>query len=272
MLLLGLDTATPTVTVAVGDGATVLARRDLRPGETGAEGTSGGAADVPVRRRAPSPRHGELLAPAVRDVLAEAGVGPGDLTHVVCGVGPGPFTGVRVGVVTARVLGLTLGVPVVGVCSLDGLAAAAGSPCLAVIDARRREVYVAAYDAAGHRTWGPRVVRPGDLPALLATDLAAGPGSAPRLAVGPGAQLYAEVLAAAGRQVGDPAEVEATTLVALAAARLAAGEAVPDLAPYVVSEAAGDGRDTVVPDGLLAPEPLYLRRPDAVPSVTVRLR
>ena len=250
MLLLGLDTATPTVSVAVGDGARVLARRDLGPAPSGAGG-----------RRSASPRHGELLAPAVRDALAEAGVPGAELTHVVCGVGPGPFTGVRVGVVTARVLGLALGVPVVGICTLDALAARAGQPCLAVIDARRREVYAAAYDAHGRRTWGPRVLRPADLADAV--------GEAPRLAVGPGAHLYRDLLAASGLLIAAPADVDAAALVALAAARLSAGEPVPEVAAYTVSDADGDGRATLVPEGLLAPEPLYLRRPDAVPSVAV---
>jgi tRNA threonylcarbamoyl adenosine modification protein YeaZ len=67
-------------------------------------------------------RHGELLAQAVEAVLAEAGVGRTELDRVAVGVGPGPFTGLRVGLVTARTLGVVLEVPVVGVCTLDVLA------------------------------------------------------------------------------------------------------------------------------------------------------
>ena len=67
--------------------------------------------------------HGELLAPAIRDALAEAGATMADLTDVAVGVGPGPFTGLRVGVVTALTLGSTLGLATHGVCTLDILAA-----------------------------------------------------------------------------------------------------------------------------------------------------
>ncbi len=103
MLLLAFDTATPAVTVALHDGQRVLAE----------------AVTVDARR------HGELLAPSIAKVIADAGAQPGDLTAIVTGAGPGPYTGLRVGVVTARVFGRTLGLPVYGVCTLDVLARAA---------------------------------------------------------------------------------------------------------------------------------------------------
>ena len=174
--------------------------------------------------------HGELLAPTVRRVMNEAEAGPGDLTRVVVGVGPGPFTGLRVGISTALVMGHALGIPVVGVCSLDVIAAGVGDrypEFIVATDARRKEIYWARYavtDGLCHRITGPLVSRAGDLPA----DIAALP------AVGVGPLLYPESLTA-GR---GPLDVSAAALGALAA------------------------RD----DLLLAPEPLYLRRPDALPS------
>jgi len=133
VLLLGLDTATPAVTVALHDGGQPLAQL------------------VTVD----SHRHAELLAPAIAKVI----------TDIAVGVGPGPYTGLRVGVVTARVLGAALGVPVYGVCSLDVLAAdveADGGFAVAT-DARRREVYWARYDESGRRS-GPHVGPPADVP------------------------------------------------------------------------------------------------------------
>lgn len=140
-MLLALDTATPAVTVALaGPGGAVLA-----------ESTT-----VDARR------HGELLAPGIAAVLGRAGVDRRAVTSVAVGVGPGPFTGLRVGVVTALTLGAALGVPVLGVCTLDALAFAAGleGPYRVATDARRREVYWAAYTGPD-RVGGPRVDRPG---------------------------------------------------------------------------------------------------------------
>jgi len=159
VLLLGLDTATPAVTVAVCDGTRVLAE-----------------STAPDDRR-----HGELLAPALGSVLREAGVTVADLAGVAVGVGPGPFTGLRVGLVTARMLGAVLGVPVHGVCTLDALALDAGidGPFRVATDARRKEVYWAAYDGSSAltRVDGPHVARPAE----VAWE---GP------VVGPGPQLY----------------------------------------------------------------------------------
>ncbi|MCD0481945.1 tRNA (adenosine(37)-N6)-threonylcarbamoyltransferase complex dimerization subunit type 1 TsaB [Streptacidiphilus sp. ASG 303] len=208
MLLLAFDTATPAVTAALHDGTTVVA-----------EST-----------RIDARRHGELLLPAIDRVLRDAGAAKGDLTALAVGVGPGPYTGLRVGLVTAAALGHALGIPVHGVCTLDGLARAARAegvtgPFAAVTDARRKEVYWAAYDEHGARVSGPDVDRPAD----IADRLAGAP------AVGAGALLHAGVLTGAR----GPEHVSAGHLAAHAAERLAAG---------------GD---------LLPPVPLYLRRPDA---------
>jgi len=97
-------------------------------------------------------RHGELLALNVQEVLRA-----GDPDTVVVGVGPGPFTGLRVGIVTAAAFAEARGLPVTGVCSLDGLATPGAG---VVTDARRKEVYWAAYDDAAERVDGPHVTTP----------------------------------------------------------------------------------------------------------------
>jgi tRNA threonylcarbamoyladenosine biosynthesis protein TsaB len=160
-VLLAFDTATPLVTVALHDGDDVLV-----------EHTS--------EHRM---KHGEQLAPLIDQTMADAGIVRQDLTAIAVGVGPGPFTGLRVGLVTARTLGFVLDIPVYGVCSLDVLAleavdtGAVTRDFVVTTDARRREVYLASYDADGVRLEGPVV----DKPASVATD-------AP--AVGEGAVLY----------------------------------------------------------------------------------
>lgn len=142
-MLLAFDTATPHVTVALHDGSSVVA--------------SFGSEE--------SMRHGEMLAPGIERVLADAGASVADLTGIAVGVGPGPFTGLRVGLVTARTLAFARGLPVHGVCSLDVLAAEAEDDALTefvvATDARRKEVYLATY-AEGRRVHGPDVVKPAD--------------------------------------------------------------------------------------------------------------
>ena len=203
-MLLAFDTATPLVTVALHDGERVLVEH---------------SSSAPMK-------HGEHLAPLIERAMVDAGIVRQDLTAVAVGVGPGPFTGLRVGVVTARTLGFVLDIPVYGVCSLDAIAlevvgtGAATSSFLVATDARRKEVYLASYDADGRRLEGPVVTRPAE----VATD-------APVAGAGP--LLY------------------------------------PDHFPHPIGPdrpsagwlAAGVSSELV---GLLDPEPLYLRRPDAV--------
>ena len=159
MLVLGIDTSTPAVSVALVD-------TDV--------GLLGERVVVDDRR------HGEVLAVGIHGVLTAAGRVARQLDAVVVGLGPGPFTGLRVGIVTAASFGDALGIEVHGSCSLDGLAQP-GQPTLAVTDARRREVYWAAYDETGARVAGPHV----DAPAVAR---AAATG---RSVVGAGAHLYA---------------------------------------------------------------------------------
>ncbi|GAB7192460.1 tRNA (adenosine(37)-N6)-threonylcarbamoyltransferase complex dimerization subunit type 1 TsaB [Kineococcus sp. NUM-3379] len=185
-------------------------------------------------------RHAESLVPAVAEVLRRAGRRRDEITGIAVGVGPGPFTGLRVGLVTAASLGLALGVPVHGVCSLDALAAEAlatgavapGEEFVVATDARRREVHSARYGGTPlRRLTGPDV----------------GPAAAVERAgvrvVGSGAALWPEALGPLPGHDGDgPRDVDAAHLLRIAADALA-------------------GRGGLE---LLPPEPLYLRRPDAV--------
>ncbi len=166
-MLLAFDTSSPTVTVAVHDGAGVVA--ELVSAET--------------------MRHGEQLTPLIDRALRQVGITARDLTEIAVGVGPGPFTGLRVGLVSARTMAYALQIPVHGVCSLDVLGveavatgAVSGSFVVAS-DARRREVYLATYDEAGIRLTGPEVRRPAEVAVSLGD----------RPVVGEGAALYPDV-------------------------------------------------------------------------------
>jgi tRNA threonylcarbamoyl adenosine modification protein YeaZ len=77
---------------------------------------------VAERRSEQRMKHGEQLAPLIEAVMSDVGIVRQDLTAIAVGVGPGPFTGLRVGLVTARTLAFVLDIPVYGVCSLDVIA------------------------------------------------------------------------------------------------------------------------------------------------------
>ncbi len=207
MYALVVDSSTAAVTAAVA--------------ELGAERVILGAVRTTVDAKA----HGELLAPEVHAVLAEAGLRPADLAAVVAGVGPGPFTGLRVGLVTAAALGQTLDIPTYGVCSLDALGFGMQGTVLVATDARRREVYWALY-RDGMRLSGPAVAKPD----ALTRDA--------DYAVGEGAHRYAEVIGLPVRD--EPRYPPPLSLAILAAERVRTGTPSEPLTP------------------------LYLRRPDAV--------
>lgn len=208
MLVIALDTSTPAVTAG-------LVRLGERPVSL--------ADRVTVNARA----HGELLAPHVREVLAEAGCGLADVDAIVVGAGPGPFTGLRAGMVTAGSLGHAADKPVHPVCGLDAIAARIedDAPALVVTDARRREVYWAAYEAGTRvRTTGPHVQRPDEVPA---TELGI------RVGAGEKAELVAGIDGVGPQYPSPVGLVEA-----------ARGELLADAEPAPLV-------------------PLYLRRPDA---------
>jgi len=101
--------------------------------------------------------HAERIFQAIDAVLEQSGVARGALEGLACDVGPGSFTGVRVGVASSKGIALGLGLPLAGVVSLAAMAAAAfasgeagpGDVVVAAIDAKKSEIFAAAYDAAG---------------------------------------------------------------------------------------------------------------------------
>jgi tRNA threonylcarbamoyladenosine biosynthesis protein TsaB len=100
---------------------------------------------------APEPGSGRRVLEAGHGMLVAAGLRARDIESIVVGVGPGGFTGLRIGLATALGLGQALRVPVTGASSLEGLALAIldAAPDAAVVapvlDARRRELFAAAY-------------------------------------------------------------------------------------------------------------------------------
>jgi tRNA threonylcarbamoyladenosine biosynthesis protein TsaB len=110
-------------------------------------------AEAPLPHEA---RSAQTLAPTIQSLLADLSWSPSNLTAVAIAVGPGSFTGLRVGVTTAKTLAWATGAAAIGVDTLDALAFAAASPATSsdrlwtVLDAQRRELFVARYTAAGN--------------------------------------------------------------------------------------------------------------------------
>ncbi|SMD04503.1 tRNA (adenosine(37)-N6)-threonylcarbamoyltransferase complex dimerization subunit type 1 TsaB [Rhizobium sp. RU36D] len=101
--------------------------------------------------------HAERLMSLIDAVMAEAGLKLAAVERVAVVIGPGSFTGIRVGVAAARGLALALGVKAVGVSTLAVIAAEAlerrgdadDRPVIAVMDAKRDELYLQAFASSG---------------------------------------------------------------------------------------------------------------------------
>lgn len=246
--------------------------------------------------------HSESLMPSIMEVLAAQGLAPSDIDRVVVGTGPGPFTGLRVGMATANAFAQAIDAPVLGVSTLDILAwscvisdalAADGSPAgptdpagsthnapagssshpgspsaspagspeflLVATDARRKEVYWALYEL--HRGESvtpitqPAVNRPSDVIAqvntltegcidvLMLTESIAAP--------------FVKAFATGASTTGTTAAPH--TLAAVL-------NAIPDIRAFILAARTSPGWDTAT-TWASSPtlQPLYLRRPDAVP-------
>lgn len=95
-------------------------------------------------------RTAQVLAPAMKKLLASAGCSPKSIELVAVTIGPGSFTGLRIGVTTAKAFAYSVGAEVVAVNTLDVLAAQAPTapePVWAILDAQRQELFAACYAA-----------------------------------------------------------------------------------------------------------------------------
>jgi tRNA threonylcarbamoyladenosine biosynthesis protein TsaB len=103
-----------------------------------------GPAGARTEQVPPAVRRGRDLVPAIARLLAAQGLAPADLDLVACGIGPGSFTGIRIGIATAAALAYAAGTPVLGVGSLDGIAANAPDSAdrvVVLLDARQGRVF-----------------------------------------------------------------------------------------------------------------------------------
>ena len=198
MLILGIETATERVSVAIGGHEGVIGLFEVTRGR----------------------RHAETLVPAIDFVCRQADIELDEISVVAVDVGPGLFTGMRVGLATGKAIAHALRIPMIGISSLDLLA----FPCrhtdrvvVPVIDARRGEVFYSMYRQVPGGTQQVAEPAVGDVGDLVADLLAR---SQDVLLVGDGALRYRdEILEDFHAEFGGDAHPSAAPLVQLAHAR-----------------------------------------------------
>lgn len=191
MRLLAIETATHRLAVAYWQDGQVLER----------------AAELPNGSS-------KWLLPNVHALLAEAGATLSVLDGIAFGAGPGSFTGLRLAAGCAQGLAYGLDLPVLGISTLEALAHASGEPRVyACLDARMKEVYVAAYED-GRQVMAAQVCPPTQAPRPEGNDW---------VACGDGLAVYRELLTGFAR-VRPEVRPTACAVASLAAPRLARGE------------------------------------------------
>jgi tRNA threonylcarbamoyladenosine biosynthesis protein TsaB len=228
-LLLALETATSALSVALLRGGDLLDEESAAPGPAA-----------------------ETLLPAIDSLLSRAGVTVTDLEAFAVSIGPGSFTSLRVGIATAKGLAFGRDCRVAPVSTLAALARAAdpgGAMVVPMLDARRGEVYAAAYSgdlSAGDPS--PQLILEAGvyLPEELCPRL-----KSPCVLVGEGAALVGEAIRAqlgeGARLLLPPAGVpQARWVGALGAAQLARGDSVSAaaLTPHYLRRAEAEVKRT----------------------------
>lgn len=185
--------------------------------------------------------HAEVLASMIRRVMGQADMSFNQLDRVAVTVGPGSFTGLRVGIATARGIALAADIPIIGISSLEAVAANVEQdtkqalPICVMFDARRGEVYAQLFGASLEALSEPCACAPAAVADILPAQKTIGIGS--------GVELVLQALGAEQAQMLVPSEALN----------------VPDAA--IIAKLA----QTREPESMPA-EPLYLRAPDAKPQ------
>lgn len=235
MKLLAIETATPSMGLAVTDGETLVASYEL-------------LAEHP---------HAAELPGGVTRVLQAAHLSLRELDAIVVDIGPGSFTGLRIGLAFAKALAFTTKKPVVGVASLDVLAAGvpyAAMPMFPILDAKQKNLYAALYQPADGAPARQSDYLLGPIEEVLAF------AAAPSILLGDGCARYRERILerCPGARIAPP-ELwlpRAATLARLGRARRLRGEA--------------DDPARLVPM-YLYPQDCQVRSPDRPTSVIPKL-
>ncbi|MFO7915098.1 MAG: tRNA (adenosine(37)-N6)-threonylcarbamoyltransferase complex dimerization subunit type 1 TsaB [Candidatus Krumholzibacteriales bacterium] len=195
-----------------------------------------------------SDTHSATLLPAVDSSLRMAGTALEEIEKFAVVIGPGSFTGLRIGLSTIKAFASVRKKPVYTVTSLELLASAfpySALPVASVIDARRNQVYFGLYNTSSgipEQLIEPVAVGPAGVPGLISSE--AVPGKT--LLCGTGALRYLDIL-------------KSENLIFSGEGRVfPSASFIPGLL---------EGREPVSFERLPGLEPLYIRPPDARPSV-----
>jgi tRNA threonylcarbamoyladenosine biosynthesis protein TsaB len=221
VLILAFDSSTNDVAVAVA--------------RTAEEDPSHGTREILLEISVPSRGASEALLPAAHAALDLAGASLGEVGRILVGVGPGTFTGIRIAAAAGRSLALATGIPLskgstLAALAIPALSGSEGGDVLAIIDARRRQVFAQRFPA--EKDDGPLEEILCVYPAELRAD------GAP-LIIGDGAVRYREALSGLGSIPADASPLHRATASGLVLSA--------DLTPVPAAEVV----------------PLYVREPDA---------
>lgn len=140
--------------------------------------------------------HSEALVPMLDVMLDKCGLALEDADCIAVAKGPGSFTGLRIGAACAQGLGLAINKPVVGVSTLMALSynlCYSSYLVCPIMDARRNEVYTAAYRFDGTEPFGTEVIEPVAIP-LSELLLQLGDLGEPVVFLGDGVPVYRETI------------------------------------------------------------------------------
>ncbi len=185
---------------------------------------------VSVKGKAQS-EQAETLFAMLDEVFATTGLHYHDLTHLAVSIGPGSFTGIRIGLAAMRGIALVTGLPILGVSTLEALAADAirlyspEQPIIVALDARRGQIY--------HQVFSPTLEKLSDAQLLTYDEARQAYPLAQALLVGNGASLLV------ADNTGNLGVPDAESIARLAEQYL----------PF--------------PTDTVAPAPFYIRPPDA---------
>ena len=131
-LILNIETSTQICSVALAKGNTVMAKRLI---------------DIPNA-------HSSKLSLLIEEIMNEAEISYSELSAIAVSKGPGSYTGLRIGVSTAKGFAYALDIPLISVETLRILERGTSNKytnccTVAMIDARRMEVYAVIYDETG---------------------------------------------------------------------------------------------------------------------------